>query len=80
LFNLLVVIPAIIKVLKMVAEDWRDYLQQQRALKALEQIDAQFIIDIGLIADYGSICLDLLRKCDVHFHNPKTHTAVGRAG
>ena len=38
----------------------------------MEQIYAQFIIDIGLIADYGSICLDLLRKFDVHSKDPST--------
>ena len=51
LFDLLLIIPAIIKMLKQIAEDNRDGKQAQRAMMALRAIDGQWIIDIGLIAD-----------------------------
>ena len=69
-FNLLIIIPAIVKMLKMIAEDKRDPKQAQRASKAMRQIDGQWILDIGLIADFGSISLKLLRKFDRHSRDP----------
>ena len=65
-FNLLIIIPAIVKMLKMIAEDKRDPKQAQRASKAMRQIDGQWILDTGLIADLGSISLELLRNVDRH--------------
>jgi len=70
LFDLLIVIPAVVKMLKMIAEDWRDDVAAKRAMKALHEIDGQFILDLGLLADYGSLCLGLLRKFDVHSKDP----------
>ena len=66
------VIPAVVKMLKMIAEDWRDDKQAKRATNALREIDGQFILDVGLIADDGSICLGLLGKFDRHSKDPST--------
>ena len=72
LFNLPMVIPAVIKMLKMIASYKRDDSQAKRAFSALRQINGQFILDLGIAADYGSICLALLRKFDVHSKDPST--------
>ena len=70
LMNLLLVIPAIVKMLKMIAEDWRDPKQAQRAMRALSAFDGQFILVLGLIADYGAVCLRLLPRFDARSKDP----------
>ena len=62
LFNLLIVIPAIFKMMKMIVEEWRDVKQAKRARHALHLMDGQFILDLGLIADYGSVLVGLAEE------------------
>ena len=78
LFDLLMIIPAIIWMLKTIAEDWRDNIQVKRALRALEAIDAQFILDLGLIVDYGALCLRMLRHFDRHSKDPSLTRSILR--
>ena len=70
LFNLLLILPAVIWMLKQIAEDWRDDDAKFRAMRALNAIDAQFVLDLGLICDYAAVSLRLLRRFDVHSKDP----------
>ena len=79
LFNLLCIIPAVIWMLKTIAEDWRCDKSSKRALRALDAIDAQFILDLGIMSDYGCICLRLIRRFDVHSKDPSLTRSIIRA-
>jgi hypothetical protein len=70
LFNLLLILPAVIWMLQTIALDWRDGDAKKRAIRALDAIDAQFVLDLGLIADYGAVSLRLIRRFDVHSKDP----------
>ena len=76
LFNLLMIIPAVIWMLKAIAEDWRCDDQSRRAMRSLAAIDAQFILDLGLIADYGALCLRMLRHFDQHSKDPSLTRSI----
>ena len=56
--------------LKAIATDWRDPDQAARVERALAAIDAQFVLDLGLISDYGALCLRVLRRFDAHSNDP----------
>ena len=72
LFQVLIAIPAICLTLKHIAEDGRDAGAVQRALTLMKAINAQWILDVGLTSDYGSISLELLRQFDRHSRDPST--------
>ena len=70
LLDFLLVLPAIVKMLKMIAEDWRDPKAQKRAIHSLDCMTGQFVLDTGLIADYAALGVRLIRAFDVHDKDP----------
>ena len=70
LLDFLIVLPAIVKMLKMIAEDWRDYKAQNRAIHSLDAMTGQFVLDTGLVADYAALGVRLIRAFDVHDKDP----------
>ena len=70
LVDFLVVLPAIVAMLKMIAEDWRDSKAQQRAIHAMDAMTGQFVLDTGLVADYAALSVRLIRAFDTHDKDP----------
>ena len=46
--------PAIVKMLKMIADDWRDPDAQKRAVKSMDALTGHAVLDVGLVADYAA--------------------------
>ena len=76
LFDFPLILPAVIWMLKAIAEDWRCEEQSKRALRSLEAIGAQFILDLDLIADHGAVCLRMLRHSDKHSKDPSLTRSI----
>ena len=79
LVDFLVVLPAIVVMLKMIAEDFRDAGAQKRAVHALNAMTGQFVLDTGLVADYAAFAVRLIRAFDEHDEGGhRTHTQPRR--
>ena len=72
LLDFLIVLPAIVKMLKMIAEDWRDDEAQARAIHSMEAMTGQFVLDTGLVADFAALAVRLIRAFDTHDKDPAT--------
>ena len=48
-------LPAIIKMLKMIAGGWRDRAAALRAIQCLTEITGPFVFSTGLVADYAAL-------------------------
>ena len=72
LLEFLVVLPAVVVMLKEIAEDGRDIKAQARAVHALEQITGQFVLDTGLVCDYTVLAAHLIIAFDEHDKDPAT--------
>ena len=70
LVDFLVVLPAIVVMLKMIAEDFRDAGAQKRAVHTLNAMTGQFVLDTGLVADYAALAVRLIRAFDEHDKDP----------
>lgn len=77
LCDFLCFLPAVIKIVKMVAEDWREPEARGRATAVLSEISAHFVFDVGLIADCGQLAVRLTRAFAVH--DSETPSGLDRA-